>query len=75
MLFLQDWAGLAGLERAGVAGRRIGTEEVPGFLKSGVFGFGAVRGEEDFGLPSENARAGGAVGDGASKRRLQIPRL
>ena len=32
-------------------GGGVGTEEMPGFLELGVFGFGAVRGEENFGLP------------------------
>ena len=36
----------------------VGLEEAPGFLISGVFGFGAVGGEEDLGLT-----AGGGEGN------------
>ena len=56
------------------SGGGIGTKQVPGFLKSGVFGFGAVRGEQDFGLPSENARTMG-FGNLGGPPKIKFPTL
>jgi len=52
----------------------IGAEEVPSLLKLRVFGFGAMRGEEDLVLPSENAKTGGS-GDSACHLRTRTPRV
>src|SRR5579864_1216163 len=41
-----------------ISGGGIGAEEVPGLLISSVFGFGAMRGEEDLVLPSPNHKIG-----------------
>jgi hypothetical protein len=56
-----------------IGGIRIVAEELPGLLKSGVFGFGAVRGEEHFSL-AVSVLEGNDVPDldGNNKRRDEV---
>lgn len=56
------------------SGGRVLTEEVPGLFEAGVFGFGAVPGEEHLGLPSENGRTM-RFGHLGARRKIKFPTL